>query len=144
MNDLTLTVIGWVATDPITVTTAGGTQMCTFRLASTARFLNRDTNVWQDGRTEWFSIRTHRAAAANVAASIQKGQPVIVTGRFHTNEWESDNGNRTDLVMDATAIGHDLTKGTATFSRENADYTIAAENAEGDTTVIAEVTHSQA
>lgn len=144
MNAITLTLTGWVATEPKMHTPASGAQMCTFRLASTERHFDRDKNEFVDGKTEWFSVRQFRAAAVNVAASIHKGQPVIVTGRLHTNEWAADNGTRTDLVIDAAAVGHDLTKGTAEFTRDTGDYTIAAVNAEGGTTIIAEVTHSEA
>jgi single-strand DNA-binding protein len=62
-------------------------------------------------------VRVFRAAAVTVAESIAKGQPVTVHGRFKSNTWESDTGPRMDLVIDATSVGHDLTRGVATFSR---------------------------
>jgi len=120
MNDLTMTVSGWVATDPKLVLSASGVNMCTFRLASTSRYLDRGTAEWVDGRTEWFSVRLFRAAATLVSDSIAKGQPVVVTGRFKTNEWKTEEGTRTDLVIDATGVGHDLTRGIAKFHRATA------------------------
>ncbi|WP_430867335.1 single-stranded DNA-binding protein [Demequina aurantiaca] len=121
MNDLTMTVSGWVATDPRLVLSATGVNMCTFRLASTSRYLDRDKGEWVDGRTEWFSVRVFRAAATLVSRSIAKGQPVTVAGRFKTNEWEAEGGPRTDLVLDAMSVGHDLTRGVATFTRATAE-----------------------
>lgn len=121
MNDLNMTVSGWVATNPKLVLGASGVNMCTFRLASTSRYFDRDKNQWVDGRTEWFSVRVFRAAATMVTQSIFKGQPVTVTGRFKTNEWESEGGPRTDLVLDAIAVGHDLTRGIAHFTRAVAE-----------------------
>lgn len=120
MNDLTMTVSGWVATEPKLVLSASNVNMCTFRLASTSRYFDRDKNEWVDGSTEWFSVRVFRAAATMVEKSIDKGQPVIVTGRFKTNEWQGAEEKRTDLVLDATSIGHDLTRGIATFTRATA------------------------
>ncbi|WP_061964105.1 single-stranded DNA-binding protein [Demequina aurantiaca] len=121
MNDLTMTVSGWAATDPKLVLSASGVNMCTFRLASTSRYFDRDKNDWVDGRTEWFSVRVFRAAATMVSKSIAKGQPVSVTGRFKTNEWEAQDGPRTDLVIDAITVGHDLTRGVADFTRATAE-----------------------
>lgn len=66
-------------------------------------------------------MRTFPSAALTVLDSIEKGQPVIVTGRLRTNTWESDAGPRTDLVIDASAVGHDLTRGIATFRRAVGD-----------------------
>lgn len=117
MNELTMTVSGWVATDPKFIVGAQGARMTTFRLASTSRYFDRDKGEWVDGRTEWFTVRVFRSAAELVNASIAKGQPVVVTGRFRSSTWESDAGSRTDLVLDATAVGHDLTRGVATFER---------------------------
>lgn len=117
MNDLLITVSGWVATEPRFLAGPSGARMTTFRLASTSRYFDRDKNEWVDGRTEWFTVRVFRAAAVTVAESIAKGQPVTVHGRFKTNTWESDSGPRMDLVIDATSVGHDLTRGVASFSR---------------------------
>jgi len=133
MNDLTMTVTGWVATDPKLLVGSSGVSLCSFRLASTSRYFDREKGEWVDGRTEWFSVRVFRAAALLINKSIAKGQPVTVTGRFRTNEWEADSGKRTDLIIDATSVGHDLTRGIATFSRATGDEsearTAAANNA---------------
>lgn len=121
MNDLTMTVTGWVATDPRHVVGPTGTRLTSFRLASTSRYFDRDKGVWADGNTEWFTVRTFRSAAITVMNSIEKGQPVVVQGRLRTHQWDADAGPRTDLVIDALSVGHDLTKGVATFTRATAD-----------------------
>lgn len=116
MNNITMTLTGWIATEPKISVRAGGQRMTTFRLASTARYFDHTKDEWVDGRTHWFTIRVFRAAATNAAASLHKGDPVIVTGRYCTAEWESDTATGTDTIIDATAIGHDLMRGTATFT----------------------------
>lgn len=125
MNDLTMTVNGWVATDPKQHVGPSGVRLTSFRLASTSRYFDREQGEWVDGRTEWFSVRVFRAAAITVAESIRKGQPVTVHGRFRTHEWESEGGPRVDLQLDATSVGHDLTRGVATFTRATGDEALA-------------------
>jgi len=121
MNDLTMTVTGWVATPPRHVVGPTGTRLTSFRLASTSRYFDRDKGVWVDGNTEWFTVRTFRNAAITVMNSIDKGQPVVVCGRLRTHQWDADAGPRTDLVIDASSVGHDLTKGVAVFTRATGD-----------------------
>jgi single-strand DNA-binding protein len=132
MNDLIMTVNGWVATDPSQHVGPTGARLTSFRLASTSRFFDRDKGEWTDGRTEWFTVKVFRGAAITVANSIKKGQPVTVHGRFRTNEWEGEGGTRTDLVIDATSVGHDLTRGTAEFTRAFGDASLAGDGAAED------------
>jgi single-strand DNA-binding protein len=144
MNDLTMTVNGWVATEPKQHVGPTGVRMTTFRLASTSRYLDREKNEWVDGRTEWFDVRVFRGAAITVGNSIKKGQPVTVHGRFRTNEWESETGPRTSLVLDATSVGHDLTRGTAKFQRAVGDESVTDPRGGGAELVEAGVAHEGA
>jgi single-strand DNA-binding protein len=121
MNDLTVTVTGWMATDPKLHVVPGGTDLVSFRLASTSRYFDRNANAWVDRETQWFTVRMFRAAALVVAKSIKKGQPVIVVGRLQTHEWQSESGTRVDLQIDAQTVGHDLTRGVADFTRAVVD-----------------------
>ena len=132
MNDLIMTVNGWVATDPSQHVGPTGARLTSFRLASTSRFFDRDKGEWTDGRTEWFTVKVFRSAAITVANSIHKGQPVTVHGRFRTAEWEGEAGTRVDLVIDATSVGHDLTKGTAEFTRAFGDAGLATDDGDAD------------
>ena len=137
MNDLLITVTGWVATDPRLYVGPQGVRLTSFRLATTSRYFDRTAGAWTDGQTEWFTVRLFRAAAVLVLESIKKGQPVVVHGRLRTNEWTADSGPRTDLVIDAQALGHDLTRGIAKFERAIADGTeapAATAAVEGDDT----------
>lgn len=117
-NELTLTLVGWLGTEPKHYPGGGGTTPFTsFRMASTRRWFDRERGVWADGRTEWFTVKCWRGAARNIAESLRKGDPVIVHGRLSTDEWASPEGNRTTLVLDAIAVGPDLAYGTARFAR---------------------------
>ncbi|MGC4174231.1 single-stranded DNA-binding protein [Demequina sp.] len=132
MNELTVTVTGWVATDPKLHVVPGGTDLVSFRLASTSRYYDRTSNSWVDRETQWFTVRVFRAAALLVARSVKKGQPVVVAGRLQCHEWEGQGGPRIDLQIDAQAVGHDLTRGVADFTRAVVDEAAKDEAAEDE------------
>lgn len=116
-SDLTVTLVGWVGTEPKHYTGTGVTPFTSFRMANTRRYFDRALNAWTDGRTEWFTVKVWRQSALNVAASLRKGDPVLVHGRLSTEHWDGPDGPRTTLVLEALAIGPDLTYGRASFAR---------------------------
>ncbi len=111
---LDLTVTGWVGSEITTLPAQDGrAAYTTFRLGSTRRWWNRQTGQWQDSQTEWFQVKAWRALAVNTGLSLRKGVPVVVQGRLSTREWQDAGGAlRTSLVLEATAIGVDLSFGT--------------------------------
>ncbi|SDS69538.1 single-strand DNA-binding protein [Paraoerskovia marina] len=114
--DVNVTLAGFVGTTPRLFTSQNGTPFTSFRVASTKRYLDRSSNAWVDGKTIWFTVKAWRQPATNVAESVRKGDAVVVTGRLAVDEWTADDGPRTDLVVEATALGPDLTRGTARFA----------------------------
>ena len=115
-NGLMVTVVGWAASTPREVV-GDGVPYTSFRVATTPRWFDNRQGAWTDGRTEWITVKAFRDVAFNVAASIRKGDPVLVQGRLRTEEWAGENGPRTTLVLDAHALGHDLTRGRTSFAR---------------------------
>ena len=116
MSD-TITVTGLVATTPRHLVTSEGLPITSFRLASTQRRFDRSQERWIDAETNWYTISAFRQLAINAAASIQKGDRVLVTGRLRIREWENGERAGTTIEIEADAAGHDLTWGTAAFSR---------------------------
>ena len=116
MNDIYMTVTGWVAKTPELRVTTDNTEWTTLRVGSTPRRRNAEGN-WVDGVTQWFDVKVWGRFARNVVQSIQGGQPVIVSGRMFTEEWQTADGTRSKLVINAQSIGHDLTRGETTFVR---------------------------
>ncbi|MFS0716837.1 single-stranded DNA-binding protein [Arthrobacter sp. 1P04PC] len=116
MND-SITIRGFVATEIKSSTTPGGVATASFRLGSTGRRFDRAANAWVDGTTNWFTVQGYRQLAGNMACSIRKGQPVIVTGRLKIRTWESESRIHHAVDIDADAIGHDLSWGAANFTR---------------------------
>ena len=112
-----VTVSGLVATTPRHLVTQDGLPITSFRLAASHRRFDRKENKWIDGETNWFTVTAFRQLAINSAGSVSKGERVLVTGKLRVRDW--DNGERagTSVEVEADAIGHDLTWGTATFIR---------------------------
>ena len=115
-NGLMVTVVGWAASTPREVV-GEGVPFTSFRVATTPRYFDSRNGAWADGRTEWITVKAFRDVALNVASSVRKGDPLLVQGRLRTEEWIAENGPRTGLVLDAQALGHDLTRGRGTFAR---------------------------
>ena len=86
-----------------------------FRLACTPRL--RKAGDWTDGETTWMTVTCFRSLAENAAGSVRKGDPVIVVGRLRTSVWVKDGVQQERTVLEALTIGHDLTRGTSAFNR---------------------------
>jgi single-strand DNA-binding protein len=99
------------------VTTAEGLAITSFRLASSQRRFDRGQDKWIDGDTNWYTITTFRQLAANSAVSVKKGDRVVVSGRLKIREWEAGEKKGINVDVEADALGHDLSWGTAAFSR---------------------------
>ena len=112
-----ITLTGIVGTEPRAVTTAEGLAITSFRLASTQRRFDKGQEKWVDGETNWYSITTFRQLATNAAVSVKKGERILVTGRLRIREWENAGKSGTNIDIEADSLGHDLSWGTAAFSR---------------------------
>ena len=116
MNDTYITLTGWVGSDVTLREVAGGQPVANFRVATTPRRLRN--NEWKDGNTTWYQVKAWRNLADNVARSIKSGDPVVVHGRLEADVWTKDDGTvNTQLVITATSVGHDLSRGTAVFTK---------------------------
>jgi single-strand DNA-binding protein len=113
-----LVIVGNVLTAPEWRRTAKGTLVTHFRVASTARRLDRETGRWVDGDSLRVRVTCWRRLAEGVGASIALGDPVIVVGRLFTRDWTDAEGNaRTSYEMEAMSVGHDLARGKGKFFR---------------------------
>jgi single-strand DNA-binding protein len=132
MFDTNIVVIGNVLTAPEwRRTTGSNTLVANFRVASTARRMDRDTGRWVDGNHLRVRVNCWRRLAEGVASSITVGDPVVVAGRLYTRDWTDSEGNlRTTYEMEAVSVGHDLSRGRARFFRTKSAATAAVENPE--------------
>ena len=125
MNETMVCAVGNVATQPVHRETPTGPS-ARFRLAVTARYLDREKNTWTDGHTNFFTVWANRQLAANVTASVNLGDPVVVQGRLKVRTDVREGQSRTWADIDAVAIGHDLSRGTAAFRRTGRAEGVAA------------------
>lgn len=117
MYDTHVTIVGNALHDPEWRRTATGASVTTFKIASTSRRLDRASGKWIDGNSLRVRVVCWRNLAVNVARSVTRGDPLIVTGRLYTRDWKDGEVVRTQYELEALAVGHDLTRGRALFER---------------------------
>src|SRR5215472_1362213 len=93
-GDTNITIIGNLVNDPELRYTPTGQAVASFRVASTPRFLDKNTNEWKDGESLFLSCNVWRQAAENVAESLQRGMRVIVPGGLRRGWNETKEGER--------------------------------------------------
>jgi len=117
MNDIITTVIGNAVTDVSLRVTSSGTSVASFRIASNSRRFDKSTSSWIDQEPSYLSITAWSQLAENVALSVHKGQGLVVTGKLKVRQWQDGDKSGTNVEIDATAIGHDLNRGTSEFTK---------------------------
>ena len=118
INGATVTLAGYVATEPHYKTINDETPHVTMRVAWTSRVRDRETGEWRDGKTSFANVNCWRKLANNVVSSLRKGQAIVVMGRLQVRDFDDREGRRRIAVdIEADAIGHDLSRGVAHFQR---------------------------
>ena len=117
MNDIITTVIGNAVTDVSLRTTSIGASVASFRIASNSRRFDKSTKTWIEQDPSYLSVSAWSQLAENVALSVHKGQALVVTGKLKVRQWQDADKSGTSVEIDATAIGHDLNRGTSEFTK---------------------------
>jgi single-strand DNA-binding protein len=117
MNDIITTVVGNAVTDVSLRTTTSGASVASFRLASNSRRFDKTSKSWVEQEPIYLSITAWSQLAENVALSVHKGQPIVVTGKLKVRQWQDGEKSGTAVEIDAQAIGHDLNRGTSDFTK---------------------------
>ena len=117
-GETVITVVGNLVDDPELRFTPSGAAVANFRIASTPRTFDRQTNEWKDGDALFLSCSVWRQAAENVAESLQKGMRVVVQGRLKQRQYETREGEkRTVVELDVDEVGPSLKYATAKVAR---------------------------
>lgn len=117
-GETVITVIGNLVADPELRFTPSGAAVANFRIASTPRTFDRQTNEWKDGEALFLTCSAWRDMAENVAESLQRGARVIVSGRLKSRSYETKEGEkRTVMELDVDEIGPSLKYATAKVSK---------------------------
>lgn len=112
-----INVVGTVATDPKEIILSTGTQLCSFRFASTERRYDRKTESWVNADTNWFTVNIFNVLANHALQSFHKGDRLVVSGRLRIKQWERDGKTGTSVEIDADALGHDVRWGVSSFQK---------------------------
>jgi single-strand DNA-binding protein len=128
MSETFVTLWGNIATDPKHTITQAGTPLTKFRLACTPSRRDPATGEFTDGVTSFYTVTCWRDLGVNAAASLYKGQPVVVHGRQTVRDWEADERKGTEVAIDATSVGHDLRWGQATYTKIRRNRMVVADS----------------
>jgi single-strand DNA-binding protein len=119
-GDTQLTLVGNLVDDPQLRYTPTGQAVANFRVASTPRFLDKNTNEWKDGDALFLSCNVWRQAAENVAESLQRGMRVIVSGRLKQRSYETKEGEkRVVYELEVDEVGPSLRYASAKVVRSS-------------------------
>ena len=117
-GDTTITMIGNLVDDPELRFTPSGAAVAKFRVASTPRYLDKQTNEWKDGESLFLQCQIWRQAAENVAESLTKGMRVILSGRLKQRSYETKEGEkRTVFEVEVDEVGPSLRNATAKVTK---------------------------
>jgi single-strand DNA-binding protein len=117
-GETVITVVGNLVDDPELRFTPSGAAVANFRIASTPRTFDRQTNEWKDGDALFLSCSVWRQAAENVAESLQRGMRVVVQGRLKQRSYETREGEkRTVVELEVDEVGPSLAFATAKVTR---------------------------
>ena len=106
MAENTITIIGNLTDDPDLRYTPNGVAVTNFSVAVNRRFMNKETNQFEDKLDGFFRCNVWRDYAENVAESLTKGTRVLVQGRLISRSYEDKEGQTkwvTEIEADEVA-----------------------------------------
>ena len=85
-------LVGNLGKDPELRYTPSGTAVCTFTLATSERFKNKQGE--QQDRTEWHNIVVWAGLAEICGKYLTKGKQVYIEGRIQNRSYDDRDGNK--------------------------------------------------
>jgi single-strand DNA-binding protein len=118
MFETPITIVGNIVTEPVH-RIVGDQELFKFRLASNSRRRTAEGG-WEQGNTLYVTVNCWGRLVTGTAASLVKGDPVIVVGHVYTSEYTDKEGNpRSSMEVRATSVGPDLARAIARIDRTN-------------------------
>ena len=116
MADNEITITGNLTREPELRFTTSGTATCGMGVAVNRRYMQN--NEWVDAPTQFFNVTVWGQYGENVAASLNKGDRVIVKGRLEFRKYENkDKVEVTTHYIQADEVAVSLKFATATVER---------------------------
>jgi len=94
-------LVGNVGKDPEIRYLEGGTAVCSFPMATSETYRNREGE--RVTTTEWHNIVLWRGLAEVAERYVKKGSQLFIEGRIRTRSWDDRDGNKrytTEIVAD--------------------------------------------
>jgi single-strand DNA-binding protein len=85
-------LVGNLGKDPELRYTPSGTAVCTFSLATTERFKNKQGE--QQDKTEWHNIVVWAGLAEICGKYLTKGKQIYIEGRIQNRSYDDRDGNK--------------------------------------------------
>ena len=104
-RDNNITIIGNLTRDPELRFTQGGAAVTDIGVAWNESRRNKETQQWED-IPSYFDITCWFDLAENVAATLRKGDRVVVTGNLKWESWQTADGesrNKVKVIADDVA-----------------------------------------
>jgi single-strand DNA-binding protein len=137
-NEAQLSVVGYVASEPEFSRVGNNIPKLTMKVAWTTRRRESSSGEWVDGNTSFVRVTCWRRLADNLATCLRKGDPVLLRGRLDVRPFTGKDGvRRVSVDVEASHLGHDLSRGVAGFRRvwettgKTAEEAAGAENGAG-------------
>ncbi|MGC7093999.1 single-stranded DNA-binding protein [Amycolatopsis lurida] len=118
VGETPVTLVGTVLSELSTRKVGDGEHhVVTFWVRSNERRRDKETAEWVDGKQLTARVTCWRRLAETVGESLVKGDPVIVSGKLYTREYNQDGQSRSLLELEAYAIGPNLSRCGAVVRR---------------------------
>jgi single-strand DNA-binding protein len=94
-------LVGNVGKDPEIRYLEGGTAVCSFPMATSETYRNRDGE--RVTNTEWHNIVLWRGLAEIAERYVKKGSQLFIEGKIRTRSWDDKDGNKrytTEIIAD--------------------------------------------
>ena len=93
MNECSVVLMGNAVSEVHRHTTSNGDVMARFRMVVHERRYDRTLERYVGGESSYFNVVAWRHTAENVLASVNRGDPVIVSGRLRIRGGRQIQGN---------------------------------------------------
>lgn len=113
-------VVGNLTRDPDVRQLPDGTTLAEITIAENKRRRDTGSGEWRDVRTTFWTVTCWRLLGIHVAASLRKGDRVVVTGETFQDDWIGSDGQpRRTLKIDPVSVAVDLARAPARVVRQD-------------------------
>jgi single-strand DNA-binding protein len=118
-GETVVTIMGNLVDDPELRFTPAGHAVAKFRIASTPRTFDKQTNEWKDGDGLFLTVTAWRKLGEHIAETLKRGDRAIVRGALKQRTYDDREGvKRTVYEIEAEDVGPSLLRATAQVTKD--------------------------